>query len=847
MDVSTEGRSSDSVRLTSPGATWTSGAHRARGTRRGQAAPVRRVAEVGRRRRSAMPCSRASDADAVADRLEDVLGRRTRGRRTAARSFGRSSRPVARQVLEEVLAGAGPEVEHVRPDRGRAGVAGRPHDVGHLRRIVGQAGQDRRHARRSRRCRRRRASGAPAGAGVGGAVPGSVSRQISRSRVGIENVTPTSARSPANGQDIDIAHDHRAAGDEADRRARLAERLDRAARQPEPALRRLVRVRRRADRRPARAATTFGRVRARSTSTRLRLDPDRGAIAGVGRPVGQSLERADEAERATVGAAHVRVERPLERHVRGPASAPTGRVRRDTRGACAMIEQMCYICPSRCAIRIIGPVRIIAEPIRQDRRRPNQLGAFSRRRPDAVRRGCRRLPRRGTTRSRRTSSTALAPARAHPADPGRHPRLHRQSGLRREGVADGVLAGSRRHRHAGSLARPPTDWASLRAIVADPATDLFATIPNTPGHTILREVRIVGEHNAYHVGEFASSARSWARGRRVGRASVERGGSRVARIGDPRDHRLDAWPGPEPLHRPAHACRRPRRAPPCGPVGRARHGRRRAVPLDRRDRPLSIGRVHDPEDVAVVHGRRRPDHPQHRRPRDRPLDGRPSSATSTTCAPTTGTRSRCPTGSIRPAGRPGFDDYVDSRYRLYPSGSFDSALRSAVTNLRKTNLPVGITVVARQPRLGPDRLHRHRRSGRTTTRFTVTSVRVVGPLWGLQSRTLRLRHAARHEAHAAPAEGLLHAVALRPASGWPGRAMGLRPAGGIDRGEGAGPETQGGRDFQADAAADRPTGAGPDAHGDAHPVAEPARIDGDAGRISGGRPARVRGRTDGER
>ena len=45
--------------------------------------------------------------------------------------------------------------------------------------------------------------------------------------------------------------------------------------------------------------------------------------------------------------------------------------------------------------------------------------------------------------------------------------------------------------------------AALRAIVADPATDLFATIPNTPGHTILREVRIVGEHNAYHVGEFA--------------------------------------------------------------------------------------------------------------------------------------------------------------------------------------------------------------------------------------------------------------------------------------------------------------------------------------------------------
>ena len=56
---------------------------------------------------------------------------------------------------------------------------------------------------------------------------------------------------------------------------------------------------------------------------------------------------------------------------------------------------------------------------------------------------------------------------------------------------------------AATLAGFRADVATLRAIVADPATDLFATIPNTPGHTILREVRIVGEHNAYHVGEFA--------------------------------------------------------------------------------------------------------------------------------------------------------------------------------------------------------------------------------------------------------------------------------------------------------------------------------------------------------
>src|SRR5206468_11940832 len=55
---------------------------------------------------------------------------------------------------------------------------------------------------------------------------------------------------------------------------------------------------------------------------------------------------------------------------------------------------------------------------------------------------------------------------------------------------------------AETIASFRRDLAALRAIVADPATDLFATIPGTPGHTILREVRVVGDHNSYHVGEF---------------------------------------------------------------------------------------------------------------------------------------------------------------------------------------------------------------------------------------------------------------------------------------------------------------------------------------------------------
>jgi hypothetical protein len=56
---------------------------------------------------------------------------------------------------------------------------------------------------------------------------------------------------------------------------------------------------------------------------------------------------------------------------------------------------------------------------------------------------------------------------------------------------------------AGTVAAFRADRTALHELVADPATDLLATIPGTPGHTILREVRVTGAHNAYHIGEFA--------------------------------------------------------------------------------------------------------------------------------------------------------------------------------------------------------------------------------------------------------------------------------------------------------------------------------------------------------
>lgn len=47
------------------------------------------------------------------------------------------------------------------------------------------------------------------------------------------------------------------------------------------------------------------------------------------------------------------------------------------------------------------------------------------------------------------------------------------------------------------------DWQSLRDLVQEPETDLFAPLAHAPGYTICREILLVSDHNAYHIGEFA--------------------------------------------------------------------------------------------------------------------------------------------------------------------------------------------------------------------------------------------------------------------------------------------------------------------------------------------------------
>jgi len=47
------------------------------------------------------------------------------------------------------------------------------------------------------------------------------------------------------------------------------------------------------------------------------------------------------------------------------------------------------------------------------------------------------------------------------------------------------------------------DLKELQNIVNNPKRDLYAKIPHGAGQTILREILLVADHNAYHIGEFA--------------------------------------------------------------------------------------------------------------------------------------------------------------------------------------------------------------------------------------------------------------------------------------------------------------------------------------------------------
>ena len=52
-----------------------------------------------------------------------------------------------------------------------------------------------------------------------------------------------------------------------------------------------------------------------------------------------------------------------------------------------------------------------------------------------------------------------------------------------------------------SLAACARDLDAVKKLVQDPALDLFATIPHGSGQTWLREILLIADHTAYHVGQ----------------------------------------------------------------------------------------------------------------------------------------------------------------------------------------------------------------------------------------------------------------------------------------------------------------------------------------------------------
>ncbi|MFN8575040.1 MAG: DinB family protein [Gemmatimonadaceae bacterium] len=59
-----------------------------------------------------------------------------------------------------------------------------------------------------------------------------------------------------------------------------------------------------------------------------------------------------------------------------------------------------------------------------------------------------------------------------------------------------------------SLARIRRDRQALQQLALDSGRDLFATIPHGTGQTYLRELLLVIDHNAYHVGQIILARRA---------------------------------------------------------------------------------------------------------------------------------------------------------------------------------------------------------------------------------------------------------------------------------------------------------------------------------------------------
>jgi hypothetical protein len=68
-----------------------------------------------------------------------------------------------------------------------------------------------------------------------------------------------------------------------------------------------------------------------------------------------------------------------------------------------------------------------------------------------------------------------------------------------------------------TIATFEADAQELQALAANLDVDLYARIPHGTGQTVLRELLLVADHNAYHIGEFAIARQmmgTWGKGHR---------------------------------------------------------------------------------------------------------------------------------------------------------------------------------------------------------------------------------------------------------------------------------------------------------------------------------------------
>src|SRR5206468_1413349 len=210
-------------------------------------------------------------------------------------------RPVLGEMLEEMLPCAGAQEEQIRPDAGRAGLAGGLHDLAELLRAIRDPGEDRSH---SDACLdpglHEARDGTQALARMRGGRLGSAPDVFVQSRDRERHGDACTAR--GLDQHVDVADDHWAARDDAERVARLGEGFDAGAGQAVVALGRLVRVGGGADRDALSGPRGAGKLAAEDLGD-VDLDADRRAVAVVRGPVGAELEGPDVTEGAAMDAA----------------------------------------------------------------------------------------------------------------------------------------------------------------------------------------------------------------------------------------------------------------------------------------------------------------------------------------------------------------------------------------------------------------------------------------------------------------------------------------------------------------------------------------------------------------